>query len=625
MKRLLYALILLPQLLFAQYNADCFTLNLQRGVTEIPFHYSLERDSVIPISIDKPISGLSISGSALLDNDNDSHVRIVLKDDYNYEHLVYESFPLLNDGLGTEFSNTAIETIILDGIVPHNIRVELHHATLKLTSIQYVPMSESVKRNVKNSAVIQKAQCQFIANRLNENLQRRNMTWWAGVTPISERNYEEKKTMFGGKLPQLYGYEYYKGGIFVIPESMDSASKRAQKRTMATNQYVKEWDWRNRHGRNWMTPARYQGDCGSCWAFAVLGALEARVNLYFNQTINYELSAEELISCISSANSCSGGFTQAGLSYAKNNGIVKDSCFHYVQAALDCSNKCQNPEETISIEDYDGYIGNDTINFKKELFKAPMTASIPYWNHAVTLAGYKEIQIGDSIYNGNAYGGYWFPLVINSSNHPELIGKTAWLIKNSWSEEWGDQGFAYVVCNNIREGRYMTGKVYSQVYSDSDIICVDSDGDGYYYWGIGEKPSHCPEWVPDTPDGDDSNINNGPIDDYGNIAPLSPNGITINSSVTYNSNISLSNRIGIVENGVLTISATTVMTDDAKIRVCENGTLIVDGGTIQNANIELIPGCHVIVRKNGIINMASGVSFNAPQGAVVDVEYGSIN
>ena len=76
---------------------------------------------------------------------------------------------------------------------------------------------------------------------------------------------------------------------------------------------------------------------------------------------------------------------------------------------------------------------------------------------------------------------------------------------------------------------------------------------------------------------------------------------------------------------MLTISATTVMTDDAKIRVCENGTLIVDGGTIQNANIELIPGCHVIVRNNGIINMASGVSFNAPQCAVVDVEYGSIN
>lgn len=230
MKRLLYALILLPQLLFAQFNADCFTLNLKRGVTEIPFHYSLEKDSVIPISIDKPISGLSISGSVLLDNDNDSYVRIVLKDDYNYEHLVYESFPLLNDELVMDFSNTAMETIMLDNIVPREIRIELHNATLKLSSVQYVPMSESVKRDAENPSVIQKAQCQFIANRLNENLQRRNMTWWAGVTPISERNYEEKKAMFGGKLPQLYGYEYYKGGIFVIPESMDSASKRAQKK-----------------------------------------------------------------------------------------------------------------------------------------------------------------------------------------------------------------------------------------------------------------------------------------------------------------------------------------------------------------------------------------------------------
>jgi hypothetical protein len=26
----------------------------------------------------------------------------------------------------------------------------------------------------------------------------------------------------------------------------------------------------------------------------------------------------------------------------------------------------------------------------------------------------------------------------------------------------------------------------------ADIVCEDRDGDGYYYWGIGPKPSNCP-------------------------------------------------------------------------------------------------------------------------------------
>ena len=67
------------------------------------------------------------------------------------------------------------------------------------------------------------------------------------------------------------------------------------------------------------------------------------------------------------------------------------------------------------------------------------------------------------------------------------------------------------------------------------------------------------------------------------------------------------------------------MSGNSKIRVCENGTLIVDGGTIQNANIELIPGCHVIVCNNGTIIMASGYTFDVPKGAVVDVYNGTIN
>lgn len=67
------------------------------------------------------------------------------------------------------------------------------------------------------------------------------------------------------------------------------------------------------------------------------------------------------------------------------------------------------------------------------------------------------------------------------------------------------------------------------------------------------------------------------------------------------------------------------MTGDAHIRVCEGGILIIDGGTLQNANITMVPGSTLILRNNGKINMASYVSFDAPKGVVVNIESGEIN
>ena len=131
-------------------------------------------------------------------------------------------------------------------------------------------------------------------------------------------------------------------------------------------------------------------------------------------------------------------------------------------------------------------------------------------------------------------------------------------------------------------------------------------------------------WVPDTPDGDDSNINSGPIDEFGFLQELSPDGITINTSQSYMRNRVVPNRIGVVKNGTLKIEGTITMTDSAEIRVCEEGKLIVDGGTINNANLKLIPGCQVIIRNGGKIIMADGKVFDAPAGVVVDVENGEI-
>lgn len=50
----------------------------------------------------------------------------------------------------------------------------------------------------------------------------------------------------------------------------------------------------------------------------------------------------------------------------------------------------------------------------------------------------------------------------------------------------------------------------------------------------------------------------------------------------------------------------------------------MDGGTIQNADITMVPGSTVILRNGGKINMASGKDFDAPNGVTVNLESGEI-
>jgi len=168
---------------------------------------------------------------------NSGFVRILLSDDYGYDLLVYENIPLMSTNNVDNFTLAAIESINIPiSLNLTKIRIEINNATLKNLIIN---ISDAEKLSIQRTSII----ANKIAT-LNNNLRARNALWVAGETNFSKKSYEEKKVVFGGVLPDLGGAEYYIGGIFELnpdatynPENIGS-------------NYVKAFDWRNRHGRD---------------------------------------------------------------------------------------------------------------------------------------------------------------------------------------------------------------------------------------------------------------------------------------------------------------------------------------------------------------------------------------
>ena len=279
---------ILPCRLFSQ-PTGLSQADPQFSIINIPVNKYFPANEILkPFDSIHQISGLSISADIKLNSDT-SLVRVILIDDSNREFLVYETFPLISGVPEFSVDSAGEETMVLHGIIPAAIRIELLDASVFLKEI-----SLNTGPNKVEARSWQAEQNADKIRKINRHIAESGGKWVAGETSVSILTYEEKKQLFGGNIPNLQGFEYYKGGIFVMPGSLNRANSIRKNDSL----YVPEYSWKNRHGEDWVTPVRSQGNCGSCWAFAATGATELFVNLYYNKHIDYDLAEQQLVSCI---------------------------------------------------------------------------------------------------------------------------------------------------------------------------------------------------------------------------------------------------------------------------------------------------------------------------------------
>ncbi|MBU0760627.1 MAG: hypothetical protein KJ600_03445 [Nanoarchaeota archaeon] len=494
-----------------------------KGVVKTEVYGAFEKSEIVLLDFDEPVSSVTFSGDGEIFSPA-GYARVLAVDELGRKHLIFGSDSLV---LGEDFEVLSIceETCNFDGKKIKSIAVEIKDALLRIDSIEVLPLSSKSSQDLLPNEVYLDNQENLKVEAWQEKVARENLRWMPDKTSVSGFTYEEKRKLLGGngqipdELPNLQGFEYYKGGIFEVspsrtkPKMQEEITREVPKthqelpeqepEIIAEEQEIdkeeneqsssgkvlfspselpESWDWRNVHGENWNTPVKNQGSCGSCWAFAAVGATELLTNLYFNQHIDLDLSEQDVLSC-SGGGSCDGGQPGYALDYIKSQGVVDENCFPYSASDESCVNKCADPDEKMKIaakEEFNSMVQNEEF-LKTRIIKGSVSGGIWDWWHAMALIGYNDSQ-----------------------------GEDIWIFKNSWGDNWGEEGYGEIMIPF--EDFEWTYSLFDPAISDlvpRIVTCENNDGDGYCNWGISPtKPDNCPpgcnDFIGDCNDNDPS-------------------------------------------------------------------------------------------------------------------------
>jgi hypothetical protein len=262
-----------------------------------------------------------------------------------------------------------------------------------------------------------------------------------GITPFVDYTSEEFNEKFLMK-PEFIDF----------PQNSESTSYQNYDSNFVGQQ--QDIDWMNTIG-----PARSQGGCGSCWAFAVVAALEGNYKIFKNDDAIYNFSEQLLVDCDRTNSGCNGGYVHKAYKWIMSNGIVSASEKPYTGRPQLCINDSSNKALNI-VSKYDtctncsndqwfGLLRQGPIAvamdasatglnmFKpKDLYEPFNFTNCRYLNHAVTAVGLKQIGT-----------------------------ETLIVVRNSWGTDWGFNGYFTA---NVKNSCYLMYSAFKPVVKNHE-------------------------------------------------------------------------------------------------------------------------------------------------------------
>jgi len=222
-----------------------------------------------------------------------------------------------------------------------------------------------------------------------------------GVTPFSDLTAEEFKKYYLGYKPSNSSKKY-------VTVKLEGPPANAI-------------DW---VAKGKVTPVKDQGRCGSCWAFSATAAIESYGAISHGSL--KVLSAQQINSCDKQDGGCNGGNTESAYSYVQGAGGIELNSDYPYTSGSGRTGYCEFESSKIasSITGYHS-VSRGEYNLASALNKGPVSVCL-------------------AASSWQSYTGGVLRSCDNQVDHcVQATGYTSdyWVIRNSWSTEWGEEGF----------------------------------------------------------------------------------------------------------------------------------------------------------------------------------------
>ncbi|TVU16476.1 hypothetical protein EJB05_40044, partial [Eragrostis curvula] len=205
-------------------------------------------------------------------------------------------------------------------------------------------------------------------------------------------------------------------------------------------------DWRDNGA---VTPAKNQMECGAGWAFAAVATVESIWKIKKGALMS--LSEQEILDC----DPRSRGNPDTAFEWVVRHGLTTEAYYPYRGAKAD---HCDTQKTAKSVASVRGYRGAPRRN------EAALAAAVARQPIAVAIDASGENM---QHYKSGVYAG---PCGTEANHHVALVGYGEtedgvkyWIAKNSWGQNWGDEGF-FLMRRGVDGAAGLCGVALNPVY-----------------------------------------------------------------------------------------------------------------------------------------------------------------